>query len=150
MYTDLKELNFILKKVLYPACALYTLLSAFVLVFGQTITDKAALTMSSVILLFLMSVLIALSTNIFRVRSIGLFFRAAIHMVLCILSVIFSMMIMNFFGAAYDLAAGKLILAVAFAIVYIAVMTPALLIYTHIKTKKEADKEYSSMFKKRS
>ena len=146
----MKELRFILKRVLYPACALYTVLSASVLLFGQIIADKAALTMSSVILFFLMSVLIALSTNIFRVRNIGLFFRAAIHMVLCILSVIFSMVIMNFFGASYDLETGKLILAVAFAIAYVIVMAPALLIYTHIKTKKESEKEYTSMFKKRS
>ena len=139
-----------MKRVLYPACAIYTVISTLVLIFGEALTDKAALTVSSVVLFIIMSILIALSTNIFRVSRIGLFFRAAIHMVLCILSVIISMVIMNFFGASYDLAAGKLILVVLFAVAYAVVMTPALLIYSHVRSKRERDTEYTSIFKKNS
>ena len=144
----MKEFKFIIRSVLYPACAIYTVISTLVLLFGEAITDKAALTVSSVVLFIIMSVLIALSTNIFRVSKIGLFFRAAIHMVLCVLSVIFSMVVMNFFGASYDLAAGKLILVVLFAVAYAIVMTPALLIYSHFKARSERDTEYTSIFKK--
>lgn len=145
----MNKLEFFIKRVFYPACAVYAFLSLAVLLLSSTVVDKPALTINTMLLFLFMSFLIALSGMVFELKRISLFFRTLIHMGLSLVSVVASLYIFNFFGASGDLSVNKLLLAVFFCVIYLIIAVPIIIFSAVFKDKKERNTQYSSMFKKK-
>ena len=144
----LEKLNFILKKILFPACAIYTVISFVVLSFSSTVVEKPAITISTMALFLFMSLLISLSGLIFNVKNLALFLKTVIHMALCLFSLIFSLYFFAFFGISSDISVNKLLIGVVFCIFYLIFIAPFIVFFHNAKEKQKEKKEYTPMFKK--
>ena len=145
----MKNLKFFLVNILYPSGCIFTILSLTILTIGSFSTEKAAMTLPTLYLFLMISVFVALSNNIFKITKINLFFRALIHMIASIFSVIISLGIANVLGADYDLSIKKISLVFVFILIYSIIVFPTLIIYTAIVSKKKATGEYKSVFTKK-
>lgn len=103
-----------------------------------------ALTLSTAFLCLIIAFLFSLSNLLFRIRSISLFVRTLLHFFACLASVVLCMTLGN-----YEFKEASLLLIVAFAIVYLVIIPPCLLIGNALHKKNAEEEDYDSIFSDR-
>lgn len=139
----MKILNYIISKILYPACAIFTLISFVFLIFTQLVSvyQKPAIYIDSYFMFFFLSILIALSNRVFYIPKMSALSKTMLHALFVLLSIVAVVYIKS--GVT---EANPLVLILLYAVLYTAVATPVLLIMSSINRKKKENKDYKSMF----
>lgn len=139
----MKILDYIITKILYPACAVFTIMSCVFLVFTQIVTEyqKPAIYIDSYFMFFALAVLIALSNRVFYIKKLSALSKTVLHAVLVIASIV-----IVFYVKAGTTESNPLVLILLFSVLYALVAIPVLLILNAKSRKKKESKEYKSMF----
>ena len=127
-----------------PAFAIYTFLTIVMTLFMNLTAnpaEKPALTLSTCIMFFVMSLLISASSLIFYVKTLSILTRTVINFFLTLASII----IVALFGN-YDLDASSLVLVLVYTILYLIFVPVGILIYTAVKKHYDVEDDYKSMF----
>lgn len=139
----MKILEYIITKILYPACAIFTLVSSVFLIFTQLVTEyqKPAMYIDSYFMFFALSVLIALSNRVFYIKKLSALSKTVLHAFLVITSIS-----VVFYVRSGTTEANPLVLILLFSVLYAIVAIPVLLIISSRNRKKKESKDYKSMF----
>lgn len=140
----MKIIPLIWRRVILPACAVYTVLTLVLILFMYGVSgssENPALTLRSALSLLAMSVLIALSSLIFYYPKLSMPVRTIINFFLTLASVIVITLI-----GSYDVTGRPLVLVVVFTVIYLALVPVSILVYSIIKKKISEDTDYKSVF----
>ncbi len=143
----MKIFGTIVKRILYPACAIFTCLTLLFMLLAKLITDNEdpALQVGSFFMFFVLSILIAACNLIFSVEKYSLFLRAVLHYLAVLASLI---VVFTVFGK--NTGASPLVLILLYSVLYLVVSIPVLLILASKQKKKREEQTYTSMFAPRS
>lgn len=139
----MKIIDYIITKILYPACVVFTVMSGVFLIFTQIVTkyQKPALYIDSYFMFFVLAILIALSNRVFYINKLSALAKTVLHAFLVITSII-----VVFYVRTGTTESSPLVLILLFSVLYAVVATPVLLIISSKNRKKKENKEYKSMF----
>lgn len=139
----MRTIKYIITKVLYPACAIFTVTSFAFLVFTTLVSDyqKPAMYIGSYFTFFVLSVLIALANGIFSIKKMSALSKTVLHAV-CVIASITAV----FYLRTGNTGSNPLVLILLFSVLYAIVAIPVLLIVSAINRRKSEKKDYHSMF----
>lgn len=141
----MKIFDYIITKILYPACAIFTLISCIFLIFTEIVSayQKPALYIDSYFMFFALAVLISVSNRVFYIKKLSALSKTILHSVLVITSIV-----VVFYVKAGTTESNPLVLILLFSVLYAIVAIPVLLIISSKHRKKKENKDYQSMFSK--
>ncbi len=144
----MKTLKMLLDKIIYPTCALATLLmSVFQLIIFNTESsfEQPGLTPSGFGTILLYSFVFVFTCQIFRMK-VHLGFRVALHFLVSTATFVICFI---FLGGYYaSRGAESLYITFFFALIYAVIAVPALLIRRYLINKKNEKENYESMLTK--
>ena len=139
----MKILDYIVTKILYPACAIFTVSSGVFLIFTQLVSkyQKPAMYIDSYFMFFALAILISLCNRVFYIKKLSALLKTVLHAVLVIASIV-----IVFYVKAGTTESNPLVLILLFSVLYALIAIPVLLILNAKNRKKKENKEYKSMF----
>ena len=139
----MKIFDYILTKIVYPACALFTAISFSFLLFVQLSDtyNKPAIYIDSYFTFFVLSLLIALCNRVLHIKGMTLLSRTLLHAVCVIGSIV-----LVFYAGKNVTEVSPLVLILFFSVIYAIVAAPILLVASSRSAKKKEQKDYQSMF----
>jgi len=139
----MKILDYIASKILYPACAIFTLTSFVFLIFTDIVSkyQKPAIYIDNYFMFFVLALLIALANRVFYIKKMSAMSKTILHAFLVLVSIVAVFYIKN--GATES---NPLVLILLYAVLYAVVAIPVLLIVSAKNRKKKENKDYKSMF----
>ncbi len=142
----MKLIQFITRKILYPAGLIYILLTMAPLLF-MNLTDnmKPALTLENASAFLLLAVLIAACNLLFSLRQFSLFTRTLFHFPAVLVSIIVVLLL----HGGYDMSMNSMVLVILYTVVYLVIVPPVLLIGNKLHRKSSEEKTYTSIFSPR-
>ena len=142
----MKLIQFLTRKILYPAGVIYILLTMAPLLF-MTLTDnmKPALTLENATAFLCLALLIATCNLLFSMRQFSLFTRALLHFPAVLLSIVVVLLC----HGGYDLSVNSMVLVILYTILYLIIVPPILLIGAKLHHKNAEEKTYTSIFSPR-
>ncbi|MBO5778385.1 MAG: DUF3021 family protein [Clostridia bacterium] len=142
----MKLIQFITRKILYPAGVIYILLTMVPLLF-MNLTDnmKPALTLENAATFLLLAVLIAACNLLFSLRQFSLFTRTLFHFSAVLVSIVVVLLL----HGGYDMSLNSMVLVVLYTVVYLLIVPPVLLIGNKLHRKSSEEKTYTSIFSPR-
>ncbi len=142
----MKVLQFLIRKILYPAAVLYMLLT-LVLLTLMTLTDdiKPSITLHTAGLFLLLSLLIAGCNLIFSLKQLSLLTRTLLHFPAVLLSIALVLL----FNNGYDITVNSLVLVIVYTVLYLIIVPVILLVGAKIHQKNTEEKTYTSIFSPR-
>ena len=86
----MKILDYIFTKILYPACAIFTVSTGVFLIFTQIVSkyQKPAMYIDSYFMFFALAVMIALSNRVFYIKKLSALSKTILHAILVIASIV--------------------------------------------------------------
>lgn len=129
------------------AAAITTVLIFAILIFMTLANNQnmnPALTLSTAFLCLIAGFLFSFCNLLFRIRSLSLFVRTLLHFLACLASVVLCVMLGN-----YEFKDASLLLIVVYAILYLVIIPPCLLIGSAIHKKDVEEEDYDSIFSDR-
>ena len=146
----MKTVSFILKKILYPTCAIFTVMWFVVCLLIDSIQNITNINLTSTILCLVCALMISLCNLILTYQKIPFVGRFFLHMVLSIVSISVTVAIFaSFFPTAYAVSEKSFYLVLLLVVAYLVLATPMLLLYNHfvLSKKEKVDTEYTPIFK---
>ena len=146
----MKTVSFIFKKILYPTCAIFTIVWFAVCLLIDSVQNIVNINLTSTIMCFVCALMIAICNLILDYKKLPFVGRFFLHMVLSIFSISVTIAIFSsFFPTVYAVSEKSFYLVLLLVVVYLILATPALLLYNHfVLTKKErVTTEYTPIFK---
>lgn len=146
----MKTVSFIFKKILYPACAIFTITWFVVCLLIDSIQNIININLTSTVMCFVCALMIALCNLILNCKKMPFVGRFFLHMVLSISSISVTIAIFSsFFPTAYAVTEKSFYLVLLLIVAYLILATPLLVLYNHfvLANPKESSKEYTPMFK---
>lgn len=142
----MKLIQFITRKILYPAGVIYILLTMIPLIF-MTLTDnmRPALTLENASAFLLLSLLIAACNLLFSLRQFSLLTRTLLHFPAVLVSIVAVLLL----HGNYDLSMNSMVLVLLYAVLYLLIVPPYLLIGAKLHHKNVEEKTYTSIFSPR-
>ena len=139
----MRSIKYIITKVLYPACAIFTVTSFAFLIFTTLVSDyqKPAMYIGSYFTFFLLSVLISLSNGVFRIKKMSALSKTVLHAVCVIASIT-----VVFYVSTGNTGSNPLVLILLFTVLYAVIAIPTLLIVSAVNRRRSEKKDYHSMF----
>ncbi len=142
----MNKLRFLIRKIIYPTCLIFTLLSMAVLLLVNLVdSSKPAISISTAGMLLLLALLISVCNLIFSLRQFTMLTRVLLHFP-SVLIVTAGVMLLN---PGYDLTVDSLVLVLIFAVLYALVVPPVLLVSAKLYQNAAEEKTYTSIFSPR-
>ena len=144
----MNTLQFIIKKILYPSCAIFTLLWLMVCGIIDAVSDIVNINFSSGMMCLVIAIAISVSNQILTKNTIAPIGRYFLHMLSTVVSI--SLVVALFsttFKTKYALTGNSFYLVLILIVFYLVVATPMIVLYFR-KSKKTDSKDYQSMFRK--
>ncbi|MBQ8287738.1 MAG: DUF3021 family protein [Clostridia bacterium] len=142
----MNKLRFLIRKIIYPTCLIFTFLSMAVLLLVTLVdSSKPALSISTAGMLLLLALLISLCNLIFSLRQFSMLTRVLMHYPAVLLSVA----AVTLLNRNYDLTVDSLVLILLFSVLYAIVVPPVLLISAKLYQSDAEEKTYTSIFSPR-
>ena len=142
----MKIIQFITRKILYPAGLLYTAMTMILLLFMTIIdTGKPAITLHTAASMFLVSVLIAAANQIFTLRQFSLLTRTLMHYPAVLVAIVAVLVL----DGSYDLTVNSMVLIILYTVIYALIVPPFLLVGIKLHQKENEEKTYTSIFSPR-
>ncbi|MGM9636551.1 MAG: DUF3021 family protein [Eubacteriales bacterium] len=136
-----------IRNIIMQTAAITTVLIFAILIFmtlANTQNMNPALTLSTAFLCLMAGFLFSICNLLFKVRSISLFVRTLLHFLACLASVVLCVSL-----GSYEFKDASLLLIVAYAILYLVIIPPCLLIGSAIHKKNVEEEDYDSIFSDR-
>ena len=113
----------------------------------MTLTDnmRPALTLENAFAFLLLAVLVSACNLLFSLRQFSLFTRAIFHFFAVLMSIIVVLLL----HGGYDLSMNSMVLFILYAVLYLVVVPPVLLIGGKLHRKNAEEKTYTSIFSPR-
>ena len=147
----MKTLSFIFKKILYPACVIFTIIWFVLCLLIDSIQNITNINLTSTVMCLVCALMIALCNLVLGYKKMPFVGRFFLHMVLSIFSISVTIAIFSsFFPTAYAVSEKSFYLVLLLVVAYLVIATPTLLLYNHffLSPKKEKNNsEYSPIFK---
>lgn len=146
----MKTVSFIFKKILYPACAIFTIIWFILCLLIDSIQNITNINLTSTVMCMVCALMIALCNLILNYKKIPFVGRFFLHMVLSIFSISVTIAIFSsFFPTAYAVSEKSFYLVLLLVAAYLVLATPTLLLYNHfvLSKKEKVSTEYIPMFK---
>ncbi len=139
----MNKIRFVIRRIIYPAGLIYTLLSMSILVIVTLLDSvKPALSISTAAMLLLLSLLISACNQIFTLRQFSLLTRFLLHYPAVLASTALTLL----FNSGYDLTVDSLVLVLVFSVLYLITVPPILLIGGKLHQNDTEEKTYTSIF----
>lgn len=145
----MKTVSFIVKKILYPSCALFTVIWFVLCLLIDSIQNITNINLTSTIMCFVCALMISLCNLILSYKKIPFVGRFFLHMVLSIFSISVTIAIFSsFFPTAYAVSEKSFYLVLLLIVAYLVLATPILLLYNHfvLSKKEKTSTEYTPIF----
>ena len=144
----MKNLKFILEKIIYPSCTIFTL--SWLLICGviDAITDTVNINLTSGFMCYCIALAIALSNLVLSSEKISPIGRYFLHMLFSVASI--SVIVAIFatgFKTKYVFTGNSFYLVLLLIVLYLVIATPLIVLYFK-KSGKKAENEYQSIFRK--
>ena len=140
------KLRYLIRKIIYPTCLIFTVLSMAVLVLVNLMgSAKPALSISSAGMFLLLAFLISICNLIFSLRQFTMLTRVLLHYPAVLLSTA-GVMLLN---PNYDLTVNSMVLILIFSALYAVIVPPVLLISAKFYQNDAEEKTYTSIFSPR-
>ena len=140
------KLRLLIRKIVYPTCLIYTLLSMTVLVLVNLMdSQKPSLSITSAGMFLLLSFLIAICNRIFALRQFSMLTRVLLHYP-AVLLVTAGVMLLN---PNYDLTVNSMVLILVFSALYALIVPSVLLVSAKLYQSEAEEKTYTSIFSPR-
>ena len=146
----MKTVSVILKKVLYPSCAIFTIIWFVVCLIINSVQTITNINLTSTVMCFVCALMIALCNLILDYPKMPFVGRFFLHMVLSIFSVSVTVALFSsFFPTAYVVSGKSFYLVLLLVVAYLLIATPTLLLYNHfvLAKKEKTTTEYTPIFK---
>ena len=146
----MKTVAFILKKILYPACTLFTLIWFVICLLIDTTQNIININLTSTVMCFVCALMIALCNLIISYKKIPFVGRFFLHMVTSIFSLSVTIAIFSsFFPTVYTVSEKSFYLVLLLIVAYLIIATPTLILYYYfvLAKKENTPSEYVPMFK---
>jgi len=145
----MKTVSFIFKKILYPTCAIFTVIWFVVCLLIDSIQDITNINLTSTVMCFVCALMIALCNLILNYKKMPFVGRFFLHMALSIFSISVTVAVFSsFFPTAYTVSEKSFYLVLLLVVAYLILATPILLLYHHFVLSKKEKKttEYTPIF----
>ena len=146
----MKTVSFIFKKVLYPTCAIFTVIWFILCLLIDSIQNITNINLTSTVMCFVCSLMIALCNLILGYKKMPFVGRFFLHMVLSVFSISVTVAVFSaFFPTAYAVSEKSFYLVLLLVVAYFILATPTLLLYHHfiLSKKEKSASEYTPIFK---
>lgn len=143
----MKRLYQLVRDILMQTATITTVLIFAILIFMTLAGNQnlsPALTLPTAFLCLIVAFLLSLCNLLFRIRSISLFVRTLLHFLACLTSVVLCVTLGN-----YEFKSSSLLLILVYAILYLVIVPPALLIGNSIHKRMVEEDDYDSIFSDR-
>lgn len=142
----MNKLHFLIRKIVYPAALIYTVLSFTILVIVNLMdSSKPAISISTAGMLLLLSVMISICNLIFALRQFTILTRVLMHFPATLIVTAATMLL----NSDYDLTVNSMVLVLVFAVLYALIVPPVLLIGNKLHQNETEEKTYTSIFSPR-
>lgn len=148
----MKILSFVLKRLLYPSCAFFTIIWFVVCVAIDAFYDIVNINVSTALMCYFIAFFMALSNNILTVDRIPWVGRVGLHLVFSVTSVSIVVAVFSAVSGTYAITSRSFYLVLILVIVYILFAIPSVVIYERLRKKRKSNSsgksvKYDSMFK---
>ena len=146
----MKTVSFIFKKVLYPTCAIFTVIWFVLCLLIDSIQNITNINLTSTVMCLVCALMISLCNLILGYQKMPFVGRFFLHMVLSVFSISVTIAIFSsFFPSAYAVSEKSFYLVLLLVVAYLVLATPSLLLYHHfvLSKKEKAPAEYTPIFK---
>lgn len=146
----MKTVSFIFKRILYPSCAIFTIIWFIVCLLINSVQSITNINLTSTVMCFVCAFMIALCNLILDFRKMPFVGRFFLHMALSVFSISVTIAVFSsFFPTAYAISGKSFYLVLLLVVAYLILATPSLLLYHHfVLAKREKKKdEYTPIFK---
>jgi len=146
----MKTVSFIFKKILYPTCAIFTIIWFVLCLLIDSIQNITNINLTSTVMCFVCALMIALCNLILDYKKMPFVGRFFLHMVLSIFSISVTIAVFSsFFPTAYAVSEKSFYLVLLLVVAYLVLATPTLLLYHHfvLSKKEKTPTEYTPIFK---
>ena len=150
----MNTLRFIVKKILYPGCAVFTVLWIAVCGIIDAVSDTVNINFASGLMCLFIGVSIALCNLILEKEKLSPIGRYFLHMLGSVFSIsIIIALFSTVFKTKYALTANSFYLVLILIVCYLLIATPLIALYFRRsakinKTEKSEQDNYHSMFRK--
>lgn len=146
----MKTVSFIFKKILYPSCAIFTVIWFVVCLLINSVQNITNINLTSTVMCFVCAFMIALCNLILDYKKMPFVGRFFLHMVLSVFSISVTIAVFSsFFPTAYAVSEKSFYLVLLLVVAYLVFATPSLLLYHHfvLVEKEKKNSEYTPIFK---
>lgn len=149
----MKSINFIFKRVLYPSCAVFTIIWFIVCAVINSFYDIVNINIVTSLMCYFIAFFIALSNNILTVEKIPFVGRIGLHVVFSVVSVSAVVAVFSSVASGYVITSRSFYLVLILIAVYLVTALPCAIVYERTRKRKSADKpktkkDYTPMFKR--
>lgn len=144
----MKRVEFVLRKIIYPSCTLFTV--TWLLICGciDIFMDVVNINFVSGMLCYFIALAIALSNLVLSYDKISPIGRYFLHMLLSIVSISVVVAVFSLgFKTKYAFSGNTFYLVLLLIVLYLIIATPLIVVYFK-RSATKAETEYRSMFKK--
>lgn len=146
----MKTVSFVVKKILYPTCAIFTVIWFVVCLVINSVQSITNINLTSTVMCFVCALMIALCNLILGYKKMPFVGRFFLHMLLSVFSISVTIAVFSsFFPSAYTVSAKSFYLVLLLIVAYLILATPILLLYHRlVLTKNDTpNTEYTPIFK---
>ncbi|MBQ4120707.1 MAG: hypothetical protein IJD35_01695 [Clostridia bacterium] len=146
----MKTVSFIFKKILYPACVIFTVIWFVLCLLIDSVQNVTNINLTSTVMCFVCALMISLCNLILDYKKMPFVGRFFLHMVLSVFSISVTIAIFSsFFPTAYAVSEKSFYLVLLLVVAYLVLATPTLLLYHHfvLSKKEKTPGEYTPVFK---
>ena len=145
----MKYLRAFTKHILYPSCAIFTLIWFIVSALVDVVSDVVNINLVSGLMCYAIAFVIACCNLILKKDSIAFVARFFLHMLVTVVSISITVAIFSTcFETAYVITGNSFYLVLILAVLYLVIATPLMLIYHKKHGKSRKNEAYQPMFRK--
>lgn len=147
----MKTVSFIFKKILYPTCAIFTVVWFLLCLIIDVAQDVTNINLTSTVMCFVIALMISLCNLILGYRKMPFVGRFFLHMALSVFSLSVTIALFSSrFPTAYAVSERSFYLVLILIVAYLIIATPTLLLYHHffLSKKEKQTAEYTPIFQK--